>query len=179
MCLGRVPHQALLTPTFRSVGDHMNSPTQGAPGGGDSYSEDSMRIDALVMKTKIGPKDELANPHDGKTYLISTIRYPGAGWQTAVFDRKRVLWLMRPIFRINEMNSAITAAFNHCTAIIIVAEAPPKSWPVGMKWDEPTEESWSQARAKIEDDILKIRDEEALVSFYSEVRRRYNCTYGS
>ncbi len=137
---------------------------------------DGMMVSALWTGTKLGPNDELLTQHAGKTYWVSTIRYPGAGWQTGVFNRKRVLWLMRPIFRVNEMDGATRALLNHFTAIIMVAEAAPETWPKGMNWTEPSESSWLEARAKTL--IESPRDNlEGLVKFYSTLRSKYHCAH--
>jgi hypothetical protein len=161
----------------RTGGARMNLPTTAASGGPDSYTEESMMVAALWTETKVGPNDELPNQYDRKAYWISTIRYPEAGWQTAVFNRNRLLWLMRPIFRINEMEDPFRALLNHCTAIIVVAEAKPQSWPRGMKWAEPAETSWLKARAKIINESPKQNDPAGIIRFYSTLRSRYQCTH--
>jgi hypothetical protein len=140
-------------------------------------SLDSLMVSALWTQTKIGLNDELQNRHFGKSYWVSTVRYPGAGWQTAAFDRKRIFWLMRPIFRVNEMDSPFRAFLNHCTAIIVLAEAAPESWPKGMQWNEPSEASWLEARTKILNEAPKDDDPQEVVDFYSALRSRYYCAH--
>ena len=132
---------------------------------------------SLWTKTKVGPNDELRNQHDGRAYWISTVRYPGAGWQTAVFDRKRICWLMRPIFRVNEMVSPFRAFLNHCTAIIVLAEAAPESWPKGMQVNEPSERSWLEARTKILNGAPKDDDPQRLIEVYAALRSQHHCAH--
>jgi hypothetical protein len=141
------------------------------------YTLESMMVAALWTETKVGPNDELLNRHNGKAYWISTLRYPEAGWQTAVFDRKRILWLTRPIFRVNEMEDPFIALLNHCAAIIVVAEATPQSWPKGMKWSEPSEASWLTARARVMSEPPEASDPAAIIHFYDDLRRRYECIH--
>jgi hypothetical protein len=134
-------------------------------------------VAALWTQTRIGPNDEVANHHDGGIYWVSTCRFPGAGWQTSVFDRRRILWLMRPFFRINDMESPFGALLNHCTAIIVVAETEPRSWPKGMKWSQSSDSSWLEARAKITTDQPDENDPAGIVRFYSTLRSQYQCIH--
>lgn len=172
-----VEPQEIVQRVTRTVGGSVNTAVTAASGGVDPDTLDGSMVAALWTETRIGPNDELPNRHDGKTYWISTLRYPGAGWQTAAFNRERVLWLMRPMFRINEMASPVLAFLNHCTAIILVAEVKPQSWPKGMKWAEPSETIWLEARARIMSELPKENDPAAIVRFYSAIRSRYKCTH--
>jgi len=152
----------------------------------ESKQLDEQMVVALWTRTKAGMNDELVNTHDARRYWISTIRYPRAGWQTAVFDRKRLIWEMRPIFRINEMESPAPAFINHCAAIMVVVEARRDAWPRGMKWKTPVEPSWQDAWAKVHSELppdLSFRLGEFLlpkweiVDFYADIRLRYHCTH--
>ncbi len=153
-------------------------------------AQDRAVVVALFSQSSYGPNDELVNRHDGKAYWVSSMRYSGAGWQTAVFDRKRFLWLSRPIFRVNEMDNMVRALLNHCISLIVVAESATGSWPKGMIWTEPSESSWSEARSKVlsewpkdweperaisQHGLADFMEPEGLVNFYSRLRRRYEC----
>lgn len=137
--------------------------------------EDCVLLVDLMTKTNIGPNDELVNRHNGKAYSISSIRYSGAGWQTAVFDRTRFLWLYRPMFRVNEMENGVRAVRNHFTTIVVVAESAPGLWPKGMIWTEPSETCWSEAQRKVLSEFPNEWEPEKIVNFYSSLRKRYNC----
>jgi hypothetical protein len=136
-------------------------------------SEEGRRITALCLEEKVGPRDEVTNPHDHRPYTISTIRYPGAGWQTAVFSRVRLLWLVRPLFRINEMENPYFALLNHFVAMVIVGETRSGSWPRGIKWDEPSESNWQEAKGNL---VVKFNpvDHKSLVRLYRALRTAYS-----
>jgi hypothetical protein len=96
-------------------------------------------VGALLFQEDVGPNDLLRNQADGKDYWVSTVNVKGANpWQTAVFDRNRVAWLVRPIFLVNETESPIAAFVNHLVAMDLVAFSPSKYWPDGMLWGRPS-----------------------------------------
>jgi hypothetical protein len=170
-------------------------------GNAEMDSIDSKMVQALFTEAYFGPNDELLNEHGRKTYWISTLRYRNTGWQTAVFDRDRLWGAWRPIFRINELEDPLRALLNHLTAIVAVAESLQESWPMGMKWKEPSEASWSEARTKVLIELSRVdsslegvldchsalRNQRPLsslapfivevIDYYSTVRNRYHCVH--
>lgn len=140
-------------------------------------TQDRMMLDAFWMRTGAGLNDQVTNLHDGNPYWISSVGRR-AGWQTAVFDRSRTLWIMRPILRINERENSVQALVNHLTAIIVVAEALPSSWPKGMKWSRPSEPSWRDVESRMVTE-LPYGGWDQFAEWYTAVRIKYRCIHSS
>ncbi len=66
-------------------------------GSNTSGQLDAMMVAALYATMGTGPNDQLMGV-DGKAYWVSTLRYPGGFWQTAVFDRSTPNYLDHPLF---------------------------------------------------------------------------------
>lgn len=141
--------------------------------GGHVANEDVMLFEALYMKTALGPQDRLLNKQGGGSFRVSTCKFPFGVWQTAIFERARVFSRFRPVLRVNEMSQPFEAFINHLTALVLVAEATRSSWPVGIKWEAPPEQSWSTARQKVDAEIQDYTNRGP--DYYSELRARYAC----
>jgi hypothetical protein len=140
---------------------------------------DAIMIENLYTQTGVGVNDLVINRHDGKPYWISTLRFPDAGWQTGIFDRSLSSWLTQPLFRLNEMEVAPAALFNHVVAIALVAEARPHDWPRGMYWSRPELAIWTDRvvvmEAKLNEKFVSVTQsgDAEYKALYSEVRRLY------
>ncbi|TAN32364.1 hypothetical protein EPN29_09330 [bacterium] len=134
-------------------------------------------VDALHVAVGSGPNDLLPGV-DRKKYWVSTRRYPGAGWQTAVFDRSLTNWLDHPIFCINEMESPDDALANHVAALAVVAEGPRTTWPTGMHFEPCVVPSWLNAIQGVRDRLkVGTSDRKGHVDAYVALRQRYRCEH--
>lgn len=138
---------------------------------------DALMVGALYATTGSGPNDLLTGL-DGRTYWVSTLRYPGAGWQTAVFDRSLPDWLNKPLFRINEMQDPSAAMANHVTALEVIARAPREAWPTGMHFEPCADPSWTTAAVDVAARLAGIADDRIKeLDVYVGLRRELNARH--
>jgi hypothetical protein len=134
-------------------------------------------VDALHVTIGSGPNDLLLGL-DGTHYWVSTVRYPDAGWQTAVFDRGLTNWLEQPIFRINEMEDPDAAITNHLAALVVVAQDPRTAWPSGMHFEPCMDPSWLEAIQTVRNRLtVSTPDRNGQVDVYVALRQQYRCEH--
>jgi hypothetical protein len=134
-------------------------------------------VDALSSSTGSGPND-LLNGLDRKPYWVSSLRYPAAFWQTGVFDRSLESWLERPLFLINETNSADAAVVNHLAALVLVAESPRSTWPTGMQMEPCLDPSWLKAASYVSTRLARGEPQrDGQIKLYLTLREQYRCKH--
>jgi uncharacterized RDD family membrane protein YckC len=101
----------------------------------DGSLEQAMLFNLWRGAVGLGLNDIVPAPLQGnREYWVSTVAYPGGGRQTAVFDPRRLLSRLRPVFRANvhDPTDVTTALINHLAAIELIALERRDAWPYGM-----------------------------------------------